>query len=77
MQSGPDGFLELESTGGHSGMNKTRQNVIRHYHWKGSNKDIKEYVRTCDRCQRKIGIQLQKTHKTKKSIPIPQKNSAK
>ena len=29
MHSGPDGSLESESTGGHSGMNKTRQKVTR------------------------------------------------
>ena len=35
--------------------------------------DIKEFVRTCDRCQRKKNIQLQKTQVTMKSIRIPQK----
>ena len=32
-----------------------------------------EFIRTCDRCQRKKTIQLQKTQVTMKSIPIPQK----
>ena len=35
--------------------------------------DIKEYVRTCDHCQRKKTIQLQKTQISMRSIPIPQK----
>ena len=73
MHSGPDGSLESELTGGHSGMNKTRQKVTRRYYWKGMTEDIKEFVRTCDRCQRKKNIQLQKTQVTMKSIPIPQK----
>ena len=73
MHSGPDGSLESQSTGGHSGMNKTRQKVTRRYYWKGMTEDIKEYVRTCDRCQRKKTIQLQKTQVSMKSIPIPQK----
>ena len=34
-------------------MNKTRQKVTRHYYWKGMTEDIKEFIRTCDRCQRK------------------------
>ena len=57
-------------------MNKTRQKVTRRYYWKGMTEDIKEFVRTCDRCQRK------KNHSTPenssenekmKSIPISQK----
>ena len=35
--------------------------------------DIKEFIRMCDRCQRKKTIQLQKNRMTMKSIPIPQK----
>ena len=35
--------------------------------------DIHEYVRTCDKCQRKKTIKLQKTQVSMKSIPIPQK----
>ena len=73
MHSGPDGSLESESTGGHSGMNKTRQKLTRRYYWKGMAEDIKEYIRTCDKCQRKKTIQLQKTQVTMRSIPIPQK----
>ena len=73
MHSDPDGSLQSESTGGHPGMNKTRHKVTRHYYWKGMTEDIKEFVRTCDRCQRKKNIQLQKTQVTMKSIPIPQK----
>ena len=73
MHSGPDGSLQSESTGGHSGMNKTRQKVTRCYYWKGMTEDIKEFVRTCDRRQRKKNIQLQKTQVTMKIIPIPQK----
>ena len=73
MHSGPDGSLESESTGGHSGMNKTRQKLMRRYYWKGMTEDIKEYIRTCDKCQRKKTIQLQKIQVTMRSIPIPQK----
>ena len=60
-------------TGGHSGMNKTRQKLTRCCYWKGMTDDIKEYVRTCDHCQRKKTIQLQKTHISMCSKPILQK----
>ena len=73
MHSGPDGSLHSESTGGHSGMNKTRQKLVRHYYWKGMTDDIKKYVHTCDCCQCKKTIQLQKTQISMHSIPIPQK----
>ena len=35
--------------------------------------DIHQYVRTCDKCQHKKTIKLQKTQVSMKSIPIPQK----
>ena len=35
--------------------------------------DIHEYIRTCDKCQHKKTIKLQKTQVSMKSIPIPQK----
>ena len=58
MHSGLDGSLHSESTGGHSGMNKTRQKLMRRYYWKGMTDDIKEYVHTFDHCQHKKTIQL-------------------
>ena len=60
MHSGPDGSLESESTGGHSGMNKTRQKVTRHYYWKGMTEDIKEYV------ERVTGAKGKKTFNSRK-----------
>ena len=72
MHAGPSGTLQSESTG-HSGMNKTQQKVTRHCYWKGMTDDIHEFVRTCDRCQHKKTIKLQKTQVSMKSIPIPQK----
>ena len=74
MHAGPSGTLQSESTGGHSGMNKTWQKVMRRYYWKGMTDDIHEFVRTCDRCQHKKMIKLQKTQVSMKSIPIPHKN---
>ena len=74
MHSGPDGSLESESTGGHSGMNKTRQKVTRHYYWKGMTEDIKEFIRTCGQVPKeKKTFNSRKTQVTMKSIPIQQK----
>ena len=73
MHAGPTGTLQSQSTGGHSGMNKTRHKVTRQYYWKGMTDDIHEYMRTCDKCQHKKTIKLQKTQVSMKSIPIPQK----
>ena len=73
MHAGLIGTFQSQSTGGHSGMNKTRQKVTRRYYWKRMTDNIHEYIRTCDKCQRKKAIKLQKTQVSMKSIPIPQK----
>ena len=62
MHAGVSGTLQSQSTGGHSGINKTRQKLMRCYYWKGMTDDINEYVRTCDKCQRKKTINS-KRHK--------------
>ena len=73
MHAGVGGTLQSQFTGGHSGINKTRQKLTRRYFWKGMTDDINEFVRTCDKCQRKKTIKLQKTQVSMRSIPIPQK----
>ena len=37
---------------GHLGEKKTYQNIARRYHWLHLSRDVKEYVKTCDTCQR-------------------------
>jgi hypothetical protein len=36
---------------GHRGRNVTFQHITRRYQWKGMFEDIKEYIKTCERCQ--------------------------
>jgi len=37
---------------GHLGQRKTRARLLQHFYWPTVERDIKEYCRTCDRCQR-------------------------
>lgn len=47
-------ILELchEGVGGHMGNGKTKDKVLRCYFWPNAIKEIEEYVRACDPCQR-------------------------
>lgn len=38
--------------GGHFRLQRTLEAVSRKYYWRGMRQDIKEYVDSCDRCQR-------------------------
>ena len=37
---------------GHFGVNKTFKLVARHFWWPGMRKEVTQFVRTCDSCQR-------------------------
>ncbi|EKD02338.1 polyprotein [Trichosporon asahii var. asahii CBS 8904] len=37
---------------GHRGADKTYAALVDHYYWKGMLRDVKQYVRTCEKCQR-------------------------
>lgn len=39
--------------GGHQGQNNTFERISRAYYWPGMKDDIREYVRTCDLCQKR------------------------
>jgi len=38
--------------GGHTGITKSFAKVKRHYFWKGMIRDITEYIRKCQKCQK-------------------------
>ena len=40
-------------TGGHFGVNATYNKIMEKYFWKGMKKDIEDYIRTCDKCQKR------------------------
>lgn len=44
--------FHLLPTGGHAGINRMFHNLKRYYYWKGLRKDVEEYVKKCDDCQR-------------------------
>ena len=37
---------------GHLGVAKTKDRLLRHFYWPSINKDVKEFGRSCDVCQR-------------------------
>ncbi|GBM78106.1 hypothetical protein AVEN_132241-1 [Araneus ventricosus] len=41
-----------DSTYGHLGIVKTKDRLARYFHWPNCYKEIEEYVKTCDPCQR-------------------------
>src|SRR5436190_1451732 len=41
------------ATEGHFGIDATYNKISEKYYWKGMKEDIKEYIRTCDKCQRR------------------------
>src|SRR5437588_7318569 len=40
-------------TGGHFGVEATYNKIAERYYWKGMYNDTKEYVKYCDKCQRR------------------------
>ena len=41
-----------EGTVSHLGVSKTKEQLLRYFYWPGCYKDVENYVRTCDLCQR-------------------------
>ena len=58
------------ATGGHLGRDKTIELVSRNFMWEGMNKQIEDYVTTCDECQKNKSSQ-QKTAGELMPIPSP------
>ncbi|GBN50200.1 hypothetical protein AVEN_35355-1 [Araneus ventricosus] len=49
-----------DSTSGHLGIVKTKDRLARYFYWHNCYKEIEEYVKTCDPCQR-VGKSSDKT----------------
>ena len=56
--------------GGHFGIDKTIQRVEQTFTWPGMTADIREYVRTCDSCQRSKPV-VGKTRGLIRPLPVP------
>jgi len=54
---------------GHGGINKTITSICRHFYWKNMKSDIREYVRSCDSCQKNKSSN-QKEAGLLQSIPV-------
>ncbi|GFT48832.1 retrovirus-related Pol polyprotein from transposon 297 [Trichonephila clavipes] len=44
-----------EGTSGHLGVTKTKSRIARYFYWPQCYKEIEEFVKTCDPCQRAVG----------------------
>ena len=47
-----EGCHNSELGGGHFGRDKTLAKISERYYWLGMVKDVQEYCRSCDQCQR-------------------------
>ena len=52
-------------------MNKTRTILAKRFYWKNMSRDVENFIRSCDRCQRAKQINIQKTRAQLQSIPVP------
>ncbi|KAG8182162.1 hypothetical protein JTE90_017116 [Oedothorax gibbosus] len=60
-----------EGTSGHLGVTKTKDIFSRHFFWPQCYKEIEDYVRSCDRCQR-VGKPFDKKKAPMKIVPVIQ-----
>ena len=58
-----------EETSGHLGILKTKDKLLRHFYWPKCYKDIEDYVKTCDACQR-VGKPFDKKKAPLMTVPI-------
>jgi hypothetical protein len=56
--------------GGHFGEHRTYANIARHYWWPHMRRDIQEYVKSCEVCQR-MKVPRRKAYGKLESLPIP------
>ncbi|EDW52796.1 GM19342 [Drosophila sechellia] len=56
-------------TAGHLGSRKTIARIAARYHWPGMHRDIRKYVRNCERCMKYKSSQLQAAGKMLTQVP--------
>ncbi|GFU55045.1 retrovirus-related Pol polyprotein from transposon 412 [Trichonephila clavipes] len=54
---------------GHLGVTKTKDRILRHFFWPNVYRDVEEFVKTCDSCQR-VGKPKDKAKAPLKLVPI-------
>ncbi|GFX07359.1 retrovirus-related Pol polyprotein from transposon 412 [Trichonephila clavipes] len=61
--------LSHDEIGGHLGVTKTKDRILRHFFWPNVYRDVEEFVKTCDSCQR-VGKPRDKAKAPLKLVPI-------
>ncbi|GFW54595.1 retrovirus-related Pol polyprotein from transposon 412 [Trichonephila clavipes] len=61
--------LSHDEIGGHLGVTKTKDRILRHFFWPNVYRDVEEFVKTCDSCQR-VGKPRDKAKAPLKLAPI-------
>ncbi|GFT58085.1 retrovirus-related Pol polyprotein from transposon 412 [Trichonephila clavipes] len=61
--------LSHDEIGGHLGVTKTKDRILRHFFWPNVYRDVEEFVKTCDSCQR-VGKPRDKANAPLKLVPI-------
>ena len=57
-----------QPTGGHLGRKKTQDRILRHFYWPNLFKEVAEYCRCCDRCQKTARV---KASERAPLVPFP------
>ncbi|GFX11620.1 retrovirus-related Pol polyprotein from transposon 412 [Trichonephila clavipes] len=61
--------LSHDEIGGHLGVTKTKDRILRHFFWPNVYREVEEFVKTCDSCQR-VGKPRDKAKAPLKLVPI-------
>ncbi|GFY22545.1 retrovirus-related Pol polyprotein from transposon 17.6 [Trichonephila clavipes] len=61
--------LSHDEIGGHLRVTKTKDRILRHFFWSNVYRDVEEFVKTCDSCQR-VGKPRDKAKAPLKLVPI-------
>ncbi|GFV05433.1 retrovirus-related Pol polyprotein from transposon 297 [Trichonephila clavipes] len=54
--------LSHDEIGGHLGVTKTKDRILRHFFWPNVYRDVEEFVKTCDSCQRVGNREIRRKH---------------
>ena len=71
VHSGAGDSDEAKCLAGHLGINKTTDKIANRFFWKGLSNDIREYITTCERCQ-KVNPRFENPRSQLHSVNVPQ-----
>ena len=73
IHSGIGPSLQAQSTGGHLGINKTRECVTKRYFWSKVKEDVSDFINRCHKCQVAKKTKLQKATAKMHPVHVPNK----